>query len=118
MKLEFLENFSTDNNSDLTWSEQEELRHLIIRDVTSFSIPNSLILEFEDLFLDTSSHGTKFIIGNPNEQLLDLIDFSPLGETSNSVLEIQRSLTGIFNVFKDVPDLYSIDWDRKQKPIN
>lgn len=104
MKLEFLENFSTDNNSDLTWSEQEELRHLIIRDVTSFSIPNSLILEFEDLFLDTSSHGTKFIIGNPNEQLLDLIDFSPLGETSNSVLEIQRSLTGIFNVFKDVPD--------------
>lgn len=104
MKLEFLENFSTDNNSDLTWSGQEELRNLIIRDVTSFSLPNSLIIEFGDLFLDTSSHGTKFIIGNPNEQLLDLIDFSPIGETSNSVLEIQRSLTGIFNVFKDVPD--------------
>lgn len=104
MKLEFLENFNSDNPSDLTWNGQEELREQIINDVTSFSIPDSLIKEFSNLFQCVSSHGTKFIIGNPNEQLLDLIGYSPLEDSSNSVLEIQRSLTGIFNVFKDIPD--------------
>lgn len=104
MKLEFLENFHSDSSSDLTWSGQEELREQIINDVSSFYIPDSLIKEFTNLFQGVSSHGTKFIIGNPNEQLLDLIGYSPLEVSSNSVLEIQRSLTGIFNVFKDIPD--------------
>ncbi len=102
MKLEFLENFNSDKPSDLTWDGQEELREQIINDVTFFAIPDSLIIEFTNLFQGISSHGTKFIISNPNEQLIDLIGYSPLGDSSNSVLEIQRSLTGIFNVFKEI----------------
>lgn len=104
MKLEFLKNFNSSNASDPNWNGQEELKNQIIHDVNSFSLPESLLIEFSQIFLDASSHGTKFIISNPNEQLLDLVGFSPLSDSSNSVLEIQRSLTGIFNVFKDIPD--------------
>lgn len=104
LKSEFLDNFNTVSSSDFTWNGQEELREQIISDVTNFSLPESLIIEFTSLFQAKSNHGTKFIIGNPNEQLLDLISYSPLEDSSNAVLEIQRSLTGIFNIFKDVPD--------------
>lgn len=104
MKLNFLKNFNSDTSSDPNWNGQEELKEQIIHDVNLFSLPGSLLTDFSQTFLDVSRHGTKFIISNPNEQLLDLVDFSPLGDSSNSVLEIQRSLTGIFNVFKDVPN--------------
>ena len=102
--FEFLENFNNNATSDKNWNDQEDLKEQIIHDVNSFSLPDSLLIDFSQTFLDVSSHGTKFIISNPNEQLLDLVGFSPLSNSSNSVLEIQRSLTGIFNVFKDIPD--------------
>lgn len=104
MKAEFLENFSTNKESDPIWNGQEELKNQIIHDVTSFYLPDSLLFDFSQAFLNPLNHGTKFIISNPNEQLLDLVDFSPLEDSNASLLEIQRSLTGIFNVFKDTPD--------------
>lgn len=104
MKLEFLENFNAEDIVDPTWIGQEGLRSIIIQDVASFSLPESLLIDFSRMFQDDSNHGTKFIISNPNEQLLDLVGYSPLDNSNGSVREIQRSLTGIFNVFKGLPN--------------
>ena len=46
MKSEFLENFNNNATSDKNWNDQEDLKEQIIHDVNSFSLPDSLLIDF------------------------------------------------------------------------
>ena len=86
------------------WSEQADLCTTIEKSINNLSIPEAIVAEVLSCFWDTEYHGTTFIIFQPNEQLLDLDEFNPNDQEGDSVSEIQRSLSGIYNLFIDSPD--------------
>lgn len=86
------------------WKEQVELRDAIEKSIDSLAIPEAIVTEVVSCFWAADFHGTTFIIFQPNEQLLDLEVFNPNDQEGDSVSEIQRSLSGIYNLFIDSPD--------------
>ena len=86
------------------WSEQADLCTTIEKSINNLSIPEAIVAEVLSCFWDADYHGTTFIIFQPNEQLLDLDEFNPNDQEGDSVSEIQRSLSGIYNLFIDSPD--------------
>lgn len=86
------------------WKEQVELRDAIEKSIDSLAIPEAIVTEVVSCFWAADFHGTTFIIFQPNEQLLDLEVFNPNDPEGDSVSEIQRSLSGIYNLFIDSPD--------------
>lgn len=86
------------------WKEQVELRDAIEKSIDSLVIPEAIVTEVVSCFWAADFHGTTFIIFQPNEQLLDLEVFNPNDQEGDSVSEIQRSLSGIYNLFIDSPD--------------
>ena len=86
------------------WSEQADLCTTIEKSINNLSIPEAIVAEVLSCFWDAEYHGTTFIIFQPNEQLLDLDKFNPNDQEGDSVSEIQRSLSGIYNLFIDSPD--------------
>lgn len=97
MKLEFLSNFQ--NNSS-AWNEQESLCQNIVNSVSSINIPNVIEKEIEELFLQQDKHGTRFLIFQPDEQLLDLAYYNANDDDNSTLAELKRSLSGIYNLFK------------------
>lgn len=86
------------------WSEQADLCTTIEKSINNLSIPEAIVADVLSCFWDAEYHGTTFIIFQPNEQLLDLDEFNPNDQEGDSVSEIQRSLSGIYNLFIDSPD--------------
>ena len=100
MKATLLTNL---DNKD-AWKEQINLRETIEKEINSLVIPEAIVSEIISCFWKNDYHGTTFIVFQPNEQLLDLDTFNPNDQEGDSVVEIQRSLSGIFNLFIDSPD--------------
>lgn len=86
------------------WKDQKALCRSIEDGINALIIPEALVSEVISPFWKTNYHGTTFIIFQPNEQLLDLERFNPNDQEGDSVVEIQRSLSGIYNLFIDSPD--------------
>ena len=86
------------------WKEQADLRAAIENSIDALAIPKAIVAEVVSCFWDTDFHGTSFIIFQPNEQLLDLEAFNPNDPEGDSIIEIQRSLSGIYNLFIESPD--------------
>ena len=86
------------------WKDQVELRDAIEKSIDSLAIPEAIVTEVVSCFWAADFHGTTFVIFQPNEQLLDLEVFNPNDQEGDSVSEIQRSLSGIYNLFIDSPD--------------
>lgn len=86
------------------WKEQADLRAAIENSIDALAIPKAIVAEVISCFWDTGFHGTSFIIFQPNEQLLDLEAFNPNDPEGDSIIEIQRSLSGIYNLFIESPD--------------
>ena len=86
------------------WKEQADLRAAIENSIDALAIPKAIVAEVISCFWDTDFHGTSFIIFQPNEQLLDLEAFNPNDPEGDSIIEIQRSLSGIYNLFIESPD--------------
>lgn len=100
MLAEFLTNFDNEQ-----WTEQPELMDVIRKDVRSLVVPEFVFEEILPDFLRPEYHGTTFLIFKPNEQLLELADAGKdTGDGSDAVTEIRRSLSGLYNVFKNFPD--------------
>jgi signal transduction histidine kinase len=119
LKNEFLENLKEKQNKKLeidkkpeetnlnvSWSEQIELAQKIISDVNQIELPSFFSTEFVSSLIGTSTniHGTKFIIFNPDDQLIELSKYNQKDlhqEYEDTINEIRTSLTGLFNVFKE-----------------
>lgn len=106
MKLEFLSNFQ--NNSS-AWNEQESLHQKIVNSVSFINVPKVIEKEIEELFLQQDRHGTRFLIFQPDEQLLDLAYYNANDDDNSTLTELKRSLSGIYNLFKQQePDFKTV----------
>lgn len=99
MKKELVANL---NNAE-AWAEQEELASTIMNDVMAVRLPQAIKDEIVSGYIDTSAHGTTFVVFKPHEQLLELTRYNTNDE-SDSIWEIRRSLGALFNIFSFKPD--------------
>ncbi|UOY08307.1 ATP-binding protein [Muricauda sp. SCSIO 64092] len=104
LRDEFLKNFELmeDVDGNPIWEKsQNVLRDSIIQDSKKLSIPSYLDNELlEGMLNPKNDHGTTFIIFNPEQQILELIDDDP-DSIGKEVL--RSSLVGFTNQFKKNP---------------
>ncbi|WP_224995028.1 ATP-binding protein [Cesiribacter sp. SM1] len=114
LKDEFLLNFPAINPGQRDpWSDQQDLRRTIISDCLDLSLPDFIIdNHINDLANDPlGSHATRFIIFQPEQQILDLKNFSKKDENQdkqdeNSINHTVSALVGLFNLFKTDDPIY------------
>ena len=87
------------------WQEQFLLKDTIIQDTKEVVLHDFIIKDFVQPLLSPNSHGTTFVIFNPDQQLLALAknadkkeDLEP--QYRDSINELRFGLSGLFNVFK------------------
>lgn len=118
LKKEFIDNFKKDKNKPIylerhisesnladEWYEQHTLAIQIIKSVENIKLPSFFTQEMIVPLCSTSTdiHGTKFVIFEPDEQLIILSQSYQKDintDYEDSVNEIRSSLNGLFNVFK------------------
>lgn len=86
------------------WNDQLDLRKQIISENTKFELPVFFNDEILSSFRKPESHGTKFLIYNPDEQLIELAKYADKKDRpdyiENSINDIRATLSGLFNVFR------------------
>lgn len=108
LKKEFLQNFPEPaKGAKDPWKDQQEIKENIIADCKNLSVPEFIV---EDIVSDffkspTKSHATKFIIFKPEQQLLELRNFTKNDENEDyrddiSINYTVSTLVGLFNLFK------------------
>lgn len=112
LKDDFLENLSIekDDEGNLIWEEkQEELRETIIENTKNATFSTSLIEKIIEPFYNEKSHGTQFLIFNPEEQLLNIIT-SERDTNDEEAKFLRSSLLAFTNTFSKnkLPLEYSI----------
>jgi len=114
LKAEFLSNFDVLLNRKDPWIEQAQLKQSIIEDCNNLILPNYIIdTTIADLASDTlNGHSTRFIIFNPDQQIIELPNFAKNDETkdftdSNSANHTISALAGLFNLFKSTENSHS-----------
>lgn len=125
LRTEYLLNFTPSNKTADPWSEQTEIKKTIISECKSIQVPDFFEEEILEGMLGDSKdvHGTKFVIFNPDPQLLllkpSVIDKKNQEEVDDGTINhIRAGLTGLFNVFKEKkPDYTTNFWliDREGK---
>ena len=119
LKAEFLGNFPTPRkNQPDPWKYQSSLKKTIIDECNNLVVPNFIIDDLIKELLDepTKSHATKFVIFNPDQQIVDLRNFTKSDETEDykddiSVNHTVSALVGLFNLFKtDNPEHKTYFW--------
>lgn len=119
LKKEFLDNFKKDKSKSIyldrhilesnladEWHEQHTLAVQIIESVEGSKLPSFFTEEMISPLcsVSTNTHGTKFVIFEPDEQLIVLSQSYQKdinNEYEESINEIRSSLNGLFNVFKE-----------------
>lgn len=132
LKTQYLKNFEKEKqeNGDLIWEkgEQEQKKQAIISSLNSLTLPDFFIEELvSDLTNIKEAHGTKFVIFNPEEQIVNLTNITSESEeeNENDIDYVLKSLSGFTNQFKEktlpleitfpVHDLVGNDWDLLQR---
>lgn len=86
------------------WYDQLDLREQIISENEKIQLPDFFEDEILIDFKNPESHGTKFLIYNPDEQLLELAKYADKIDrpdyVESSINEIRATLSGLFNVFR------------------
>src|SRR5258708_12558379 len=107
LKTDFLSNFPTyKNERDDPWHEQMSLKKTIVSDTESLSVSSFFDEEILKPIINSSkeSHGTKFIIFNPDPQLIllrhSVADKREVESDASTINYIRSGLSGVFNVFK------------------
>ena len=98
----FLDNFQ---KHALSWStEQSELKNAIKQSLSKVKVPEIIKRQHLDKFNDIDYHGTTFVVFEPIAQLQSLGDGKTNLSDDNPNIEIQRSLSGLFNIFVQEPN--------------
>lgn len=98
----FLDNFKKHASS---WSsEQNELENAIKQSLTKVIVPETIKRHHLNKFNEMDYHGTTFIVFEPVRQLQSLGDGKMNLSDDNPNIEIQRSLSGLFNIFVQEPN--------------
>lgn len=95
-----------DNNKikKLWEKSQESLRKTIINSTKSIIIPDFFEQEVLNSFVNSDSHGTKFVIFEPEEQIIHLVDNADEDDEVNDSNFVRTSLVGFINQFKPESD--------------
>ena len=91
---------SNDEIKKLWESSQESLRTTIINSTESITIPAFFEHEVLNSFVESDSHGTKFVIFEPEEQIVHLVDNIDGDDEVNDSNFVRTSLVGFTNQFK------------------
>ncbi len=91
---------SNDEIKKLWESSQESLRTTIINSTESITIPDFFEHEVLNSFVESDSHGTKFVIFEPEEQIVHLVDNIDGDDEVNDSNFVRTSLVGFTNQFK------------------
>jgi hypothetical protein len=117
LKKEFLGNFPALKKGEKDpWKDQQSLKKTIIEDCERLIIPDYIIEDSISSLLGnpTRTNGTKFIIFKPDQQIIDLRNFTKKDENNidnTSVNHTVASLVGLFNLFKtENPDHKTHFW--------
>jgi signal transduction histidine kinase len=101
LKSDFLRNFEIENDDDgnLIWEERQEvLKEIIFTDTKNAIFYDSLVEKQIIPFYGEKSHGTQFILFNPEEQLINII--SSTNDTDGEEARfIRSSLLAFTNTF-------------------
>lgn len=112
IRIDFLDNFNfrkeiVDGKETMIdfWQEQSLLKDTIIQETKTVVLHDFIVKDFVQPLLPPNSHGTTFVIFNPDQQLLALAknadkkeDLEP--QYRDSINELRSGLSGLFNVFK------------------
>ena len=109
LKKSFLKNvvYSENGNDQIKslWeSNQESLRTTIIKSTNCITIPDFFEQEILNTLAETNSHGTKFVIFEPEEQIIHLVDNIDEDDEVNDSNFVRTSLVGFTNQFKPESD--------------
>lgn len=108
LKKEFLLNFPKLRPGEVDpWKDQLSLKQQIIEECERLSIPEFITEDWIENILQkpATSHSTRFIIFQPDEQLVQLTDFTKRNGSEDSNDETTSAhtisaLAGLFNLFK------------------
>lgn len=109
LKIEFLDNFNHNplKDSEDPWRDQQELKKIIISDCNTLTVPKYIIEDVVKPNLNSfaNSHWTKFIIYRPDQQLIDIADFTKKNELKDKREDDSgkytiTTLAGLFNLFR------------------
>lgn len=95
----FLKNFSQ-NEEDAIWKDQQELKNNIINSVYKLQLPDFYEDEIISRLSDKDSHGTIFVVFEPEEQLVKLVKDDNKEDDVNDTEFVRTSLAGFVNSFK------------------
>jgi len=99
--FEELINRFSNNLTRGNWNEYEELKEIIENELEQLEFPFQSIKEVLFTFLNPDKHGTVFIVFNPHEQLMELVDGDRIDIKDDPTTNYLRSsLSGISNEFK------------------
>ena len=105
LKKSFLKNVNDPgkHNSEekILWeSNQESLRNTILKSTENIIIPGFFEQEILNSFVDVNSHGTKFVIFEPEEQIVNLVNDTEKDDGVNDSSFVRTSLVGFTNQFQ------------------
>ncbi len=107
LQKSFLKNVGLYDNNEVRklWeSSQESLRTTIINSTENIKIPDFFEQEILNSFVESDSHGTKFVIFEPEEQIVHLVDNIDGDDEVNDSNFVRTSLVGFINQFKPESD--------------
>ncbi|MBO7492798.1 MAG: ATP-binding protein [Bacteroidales bacterium] len=106
LKSDFLKNFPDEKN-DFTkdvWKDQIKLKEQIIYSVHNVEIPLFFENDILNRFSAQDSHGTIFIVFEPEEQIIKLVKDNDKEDDVNDTEFVRTSLAGFTNQFKPKND--------------
>lgn len=104
LRLTFFKNLEepkqVGNEKPLWEKDQAELRETIRQSVNNITIPDFFEKEILASFVGSNSHGTKFVIFEPEEQIVKLVSDTTNEDEINDTNFVRTSLVGFTNQFQ------------------
>lgn len=104
IKSRFLSNLDEPirNDNSVLWERGQESLRLTIKESTNrIVLPSFFEEEILSFFADVNSHGTKFIIFEPEEQIIKLVSDTNQEDDVNDTNFVRTSLAGFTNQFDE-----------------